>query len=128
MKDDPNTLVSTQWLKANQQDPNVRILDASWHMPSDGRDASNEFVNGHILNARFFDIDDISDHRSTLPHMVPPVEKFMSRVRALGVGDGHQIIVYDTKGLFSAARVVAFSFNGPHLSSRFGRWFTKVDC
>ena len=105
MKDDPNTLVSTEWLKANQQDPNVRILDASWHMPSDGRDASNEFVNGHILNARFFDIDDISDHRSTLPHMVPPVEKFMSRVRALGVGDGHQIIVYDTKGLFSAARV-----------------------
>ena len=105
MKDDPNTLVSTQWLKANQQNPNVRILDASWHMPSDGRDASNEFVNGHILNARFFDIDDISDHRSTLPHMVPPVEKFMSRVRALGVGDGHQIIVYDTKGLFSAARV-----------------------
>ena len=105
MKDDPNTLVSTQWLKANQQDPNVRILDASWHMPSDGRDASKEFVNGHILNARFFDIDDISDHRSTLPHMVPPVEKFMSRVRALGVGDGHQIIVYDTKGLFSAARV-----------------------
>ena len=105
MKDDPNTLVSTEWLKANQQDPIVRILDASWHMPSDGRDASNEFVNGHILNARFFDIDDISDHRSTLPHMVPPVEKFMSRVRALGVGDGHQIIVYDTKGLFSAARV-----------------------
>ena len=105
MKDDPNSLVSTEWLKANQQDPNIRILDASWHMPSDGRDASNEFVNGHILNARFFDIDDISDHRSTLPHMVPPVEKFMSRVRALGVGDGHQIIVYDTKGLFSAARV-----------------------
>ena len=105
MKDDPNTLVSTEWLKANQQDPNIRILDASWHMPSDGRDASNEFVNGHILNARFFDIDDISDHRSTLPHMVPPVEKFMSRVRALGVGDGHQIIVYDTQGLFSAARV-----------------------
>ena len=105
MKDDPNTLVSTEWLKANQQDPIVRIIDASWHMPSDGRDASNEFVNGHILNARFFDIDDISDHRSTLPHMVPPVEKFMSRVRALGVGDGHQIIVYDTKGLFSAARV-----------------------
>jgi thiosulfate/3-mercaptopyruvate sulfurtransferase len=105
MKDDPNTLVSTEWLKANQQDPIVRIIDASWHMPSDGRDASNEFVNGHILNARFFDIDDISDHRSTLPHMVPPVEKFMSRVRALGVGDGHQIIVYDTQGLFSAARV-----------------------
>jgi thiosulfate/3-mercaptopyruvate sulfurtransferase len=105
MKDDPNTLVSTEWLKANQQDPNIRILDASWHMPSDGRDASNEFVSGHILNARFFDIDEISDHRSTLPHMVPPVEKFMSRVRALGVGDGHQIIVYDTQGLFSAARV-----------------------
>ena len=55
--------------------------------------------------ARFFDIDDISDARSELPHMVPPVEKFMSRLRAMGVGDGHQVVVYDAKGLFSAARV-----------------------
>ena len=70
-----------------------------------GRDARSEYEVTHIPGARFFDIDDVSDHRSDLPHMVPPVEKFMSRMRALGVGDGHQIVVYDAVGLFSAARV-----------------------
>tara|TARA_A100001011_G_scaffold397639_1_gene499312 strand:+ start:766 stop:1521 length:756 start_codon:yes stop_codon:yes gene_type:complete len=64
-----------------------------------------EYEKKHIPNARFFDIDDISDHRSDLPHMVPPVEKFMSKVRKLGVGDGHQVIIYDGLGMFSAARV-----------------------
>jgi len=104
-QDDPKTLVSTQWLKNNLKHPDLRVLDASWHLPNEDRNAFTEFEMGHIPGARFFDIDDISDHRSSLPHMVPPVEKFMSRVRALGVGDGHQIVVYDSKGLFSAARV-----------------------
>jgi len=104
-QDDPKTLVSTNWLKENLKHPNLRVLDASWHLPNENRDPASEFVLGHIPTARFFDIDDISDHRSALPHMVPPVEKFMSRVRALGIGDGHQIVVYDSKGLFSAARV-----------------------
>ena len=74
-------------------------------MPALERDARAEYDTGHIPGARFFDIDDISDHRSELPHMVPPVEKFMSRLRAMGVGDGHQVVVYDGLGLFSAARV-----------------------
>ena len=104
-QDDLKTLVSTNWLKANLKYPDLRVLDASWYLPTENRDPAAEFVLGHIPNARFFDIDDIADHRSALPHMVPPVEKFMSRVRALGVGDGHQIVVYDSKGLFSAARV-----------------------
>jgi len=104
-QDDPKTLVSTNWLKQNLKQPDLRVLDTSWHLPTENRDPVSEFALGHIPTARFFDIDDISDHRSALPHMVPPVEKFMSRVRALGVGDGHQIVVYDSKGLFSAARV-----------------------
>lgn len=64
-----------------------------------------EYDTAHIPGARFFDIDDISDARSDLPHMAPPPEKFMSRMRALGVGDGHQVVVYDGAGLLSAARV-----------------------
>lgn len=104
-QDDPGTLVSTGWLAQHLKDPDLRILDASWHMPDAGRDARGEYEAGHIPGARFFDIDDISDARSDLPHMVPPVEKFMSRMRALGVGDGHQVVVYDSVGLFSAARV-----------------------
>ncbi len=70
-----------------------------------GRDARAEYDAAHIPGARFVDIDDLSDSRSELPHMVPPVEKFMSRMRAMGIGDGHQVVVYDGAGLFSAARI-----------------------
>ena len=104
-QDDPRTLVSTDWLARHLKDPDLRILDASWHMPDAGRDARAEFEAEHIPGARFFDMEDVSDSRSDLPHMAPPIEKFMSRMRALGVGDGHQVVVYDTAGLFSAARV-----------------------
>jgi thiosulfate/3-mercaptopyruvate sulfurtransferase len=102
---DPKLLVSTAWLADHLDAPDLRILDASWHMPATGRDGRAEYAEGHIPGARFFDIDDISDSRSELPHMVPPTEKFISRVRALGIGDGHRIVVYDAHGLFSAARV-----------------------
>ena len=102
---DTSTVVSTAWLAEHIADPDLRILDASWHMPGSDRDAKAEFEAEHIPNARFFDIDEISDLRSELPHTVPPVEKFMSRIRAMGVGDGHKVIIYDSQGLFSAARV-----------------------
>ncbi|MDA9135811.1 3-mercaptopyruvate sulfurtransferase [Ascidiaceihabitans sp.] len=105
MADDPKTLVSTDWLAAHMKDPDLRILDASTYLPGVDRDGRTEYDAVHIPGARFFDIDDVSDGRSDLPHMVPPIEKFMSRVRAMGVGDGHQIVVYDGSGLFSAARV-----------------------
>ena len=105
MADDPKTLVSTDWLTAHMKDPDLRILDASTYLPGVDRDGRTEYDAVHIPGARFFDIDDVSDGRSDLPHMVPPIEKFMSRVRAMGVGDGHQIVVYDGSGLFSAARV-----------------------
>lgn len=103
--DNPKTLVSTEWLAAHLRDPDLRLLDASYYLPEMGRDARAEYQAGHIPGARFFDIDEISDHRSDLPHMAPPPEKFMSRMRAMGVGDGHQVVVYDGAGLFSAARV-----------------------
>ena len=103
--DDPKTLVSTDWLAAHLNDPDLRVLDASWYLPDMGRDGKAEYAKAHIPGARYFDIDEISDHRSSLPHMVPPTEKFISRMRAMGVGDGHQVVVYDGAGLFSAPRV-----------------------
>ena len=105
MKDDPKTLVSTEWLADHLKDPDLRVLDGSWYLPQQARDAKAEYDAAHIPGARFFDIDEISDLRSDLPHMAPPVEKFMSRLRAMGVGDGHQVVVYDGAGLMSAARV-----------------------
>jgi thiosulfate/3-mercaptopyruvate sulfurtransferase len=103
--DDPKTLVSTGWLATHLRDPDLRVLDASWYLPDAGRDSKGEYDAAHIPGARFFDIDDLSDHRSDLPHMAPPPEKFISRMRGMGVGDGHQVVIYDGAGLFSAARV-----------------------
>jgi len=102
---DPKTLVSTQWVADHLKSPDLRILDASWYLPEMGRDPRAEYDAGHIPGARFFDIDEIADLRSDLPHMAPRPEKFVSRLRAMGVGDGHQVVVYDGFGLLSAARV-----------------------
>ena len=103
--DDPKVLVSTEWLAAHLKDPGRRILEASWLLPGVEGDAKAAYDAAHIPGARYFDIDDISDHRSELPHMAPPIEKFMSRLRAMGVGDGHQVVVYDNIGIYSAPRV-----------------------
>ena len=105
LPDDPKTLVSTAWLAAHRSDPDLRVIDASWYLPDAGRDPKAEYKAAHIPGARFFDINEITDSRSSLPHMAPPPEKFVSRMRAMGIGDGHQVVVYDGSGLFSAARV-----------------------
>ncbi len=103
--DDPKTLVSTAWLAAHLKDPDLRIIDASWYLPAMQRDAQAEYRAAHIPGARFFDIDAISDKDSALPHMAPPPELFVSRMRAMGIGDGHQVVIYDGAGIFSAPRV-----------------------
>jgi thiosulfate/3-mercaptopyruvate sulfurtransferase len=98
-------LTETEELAAELDAPDIVIIDASWHMPDEKRDARAEYLEEHIPGAIFFDIDEIADTRSGLPHMLPPPEKFSSRMRSMGVGDGSRVVVYDTKGLFSAARV-----------------------
>lgn len=104
MIDDPRTLVSTEWLAAHLNDPDLRILDASLHMPASGRNAREEYEAAHIPGARFFDVEAISDPQSDLPHMAPPLEMFVSRMRTMGVGDGHQVVIYDNSDVRSAAR------------------------
>lgn len=103
-RSDTTTLVSTSWLKERLGSPDIRIVDASWHMPATGRNARKEFDESHIPGAVFFDIDDIADTESPLPHMLPPPEKFASRVKKLGVGDGTTVVAYDVYGVLSAAR------------------------
>ena len=98
-------IVETDWLASHLDAPDLVIFDASWHLPTAGRNAKEEYLKEHIPGALFFDIDDLSDEKSTLPHMLPSTVKFASRMKKMGVGDGMRIIVYDTIGLFSAARV-----------------------
>jgi thiosulfate/3-mercaptopyruvate sulfurtransferase len=97
-------LTETEELARELDAPDLVIIDASWHMPDAGRDAHAEYLEGHIPGAIFFDIDEIADTRSDLPHMLPPPEKFSSRMRSMGIGDGSRIVIYDSSGLFSAAR------------------------
>ena len=99
-----NDIVSTDWLADHLGSPDIAIIDASWHLPTAKRDAKQEFAQAHIPGAQFFDIDELSDTASSLPHMLPSPEKFSSRMRKMGIGDGKRIIAYDTVGLFSAAR------------------------
>ena len=100
----PQSLVSTEWLAAHLDQPDLRIVDATYFLPHMGRNAKAEYLQQHIPGAIFFDIDEIADTTSTLPHMLPPPEKFASRVRRLGIGDGNRIVVYDALGMMSAAR------------------------
>lgn len=98
-------LVTTEWLATHLDAPDVRIVDASWYLPQMQRDARAEYEHEHIPGAAFFDIDEICDLASPYPHMLPSPEKFSSRARAMGLGDGNRVVVYDGAGLFSAARV-----------------------
>jgi thiosulfate/3-mercaptopyruvate sulfurtransferase len=101
----PDALVSTEWLAEHLAAPDVHVVDGSWYLPAMQRDAKAEYAEAHIPGAVYFDIDEIADTDNPLPHMLPSPEKFSSRVRKLGLGDGVRIVVYDGMGLFSAARV-----------------------
>lgn len=100
-----DTLVSTDWLAERLHDPDLVVIDASWYLPTAGRDAHAEYLAGHIPGAVFFGIDEIADRRTELPHMLPLPEQFGAQVGALGISDTDTLVVYDEAGLFSAPRV-----------------------
>lgn len=99
-----NWIVETGWLAEHLSAPDLVVLDASWHLPTTKRDGKAEYLTEHIPGAQFFDIEDISDEKSQLPHMLPSTTKFASRMKRMGVGDGMRIVVYDSVGIGSAPR------------------------
>jgi len=98
-------IVSAEWLVSHLNAPDVRVLDCTYFMPGSPRTGRQVYDAHHIPGARFFDIDDVADTDSTLPHMLPAPEKFSSRVRRMGLGDGHRVICYDQNGFLASARV-----------------------
>jgi thiosulfate/3-mercaptopyruvate sulfurtransferase len=99
----PSPLVSALWLAAHHAQ--VKIVDASWHMPAAQRDAQAEFHTAHIPQAVFFDLDAHSAPTHDLPHMLPDATQFSAAIGALGISNSDAIVVYDSAGLFSAARL-----------------------
>lgn len=102
MTDDP--LVSTAWLAERIGDPSLRVVDASYKMPGVTPVAVEDYRKAHIPDAVFFDIDAIADRTSPLPHMLPDAAQFSRDVGALGIGDAHQIIIYDAGNWMGAPR------------------------
>ncbi len=98
-------LKSTDWLAERLRDHDVIIVDGSYFLPTQKRDALAEYRSGHLPGAVFFDIEAVSDHSTDLPHMLPGPTQFGEAASALGIGDGDTVVVYDSTGLFSAARV-----------------------
>ncbi len=124
------SLVSTAWLAENLGDPNIRILDGSWHLPNSDRSAKAEFEENHIPGALFFDVDEIADLDISLPHMMPSNEKMASRVRAMGILNTDHIIVYDNSNFSSAARTWFMFRNFGHakvsiLDGGFPKWISE---
>ena len=100
----PQAIVSTDWLSNNINDPNLVILDGTYHLPTANRNAAEEFLLKHIESAVFFDIDDIADVDNGLPHMLPSDKVFSDKVGALGINNEKRVVVYDVYGMQSAAR------------------------
>jgi thiosulfate/3-mercaptopyruvate sulfurtransferase len=98
----PDAIVNSQWLAHHLTAPDVRVVDASWFMPASGRVGRAEYERQHIPGAVYFDINDIADSASSLPHMLPDAAKFASRVRKLGLDNGSRVIVYDRAGSAAA--------------------------
>ena len=98
-------LVETNWLKENLNNPEVKIIDGSWHMPGSGLNATEIFKKQHIPNSIFIDLEEISDQNSDLPHMMPTEKIFSKKISSYGIKNDDQLIIYDAHGIFSAARI-----------------------
>ena len=97
-------LISTDRLADCLNDTSVRIVDASWYLPTVNRNGRSEYDNAHIPGAVYWDIDQIADEDSNLPHMMPPVDQFEIQMAGLGINNDTTVVIYDGLGLFSAAR------------------------
>lgn len=98
-------LVSTDWLAENLESPDLVVVDASWYLPIEERDAHAEHLAEHIPGAVYFDMDAIADLSIDLPHMLPTPDFFAAALEDLGISTGQKIVVYDSKGIWSAPRV-----------------------
>ena len=101
---DSNTFISPVALASQLESPDIAVVDASWYLPADGRDPKAEFLSSRIPGAQFFDIETVADQDHNCPHMLPSESVFTDCVQALGIGANSRVVVYDGRGLFSAAR------------------------
>ena len=125
-----DSLVSTDWLAQHFEDPDLVIVDSSWHMPASGRSGHDEFLQSHIPGARFLDIDELSDRSHLAPHMLPAAADFGAAMERLGIDRDDRIVVYDNSPIRTAARgwFMLRHFGAEHvaiLDGGFQRWVSE---
>lgn len=104
MSETSRFVVSSEWLHNELGSPDLKILDASFYLPAQNRDADAEYAAGHIPGAIRFDHDKIADHSTGLPHMVPAPDVFAEAVGRMGIRENDRIVIYDGPGIFSSPR------------------------
>lgn len=104
MSETSRFVVSSEWLHNELGSPDLKILDASFYLPAQNRDADAEYAAGHIPGALRFDHDKVADHSTGLPHTVPSPELFAETVGKMGIRETDRIVIYDGLGIFSAPR------------------------
>jgi thiosulfate/3-mercaptopyruvate sulfurtransferase len=97
-------LVSTAWLAAQLDEPNLVVIDASSHLLDAGRNARQEFEYSHIPRARFLDLETLKDPDSLVPAALPTAAQFAARMAAIGVSDGDRLVIYDDSAVKTSAR------------------------
>lgn len=99
-----DSLVSTDWLAEHLGEPDLVVVDSSWHMPASGRSGRDEYLKSHVPGARFLDIDEVADKSNPAPHMMPSAADFSAAMEKLGVDRNDRIVVYDNSATHNAAR------------------------
>jgi len=125
-----DSLVSTRWLAEHLSEPDLVVVDASWHMPATGRSGRDEYLAAHIPGARFLDIDEVADKSHAAPHMLPTAEEFGRAMEQLGIGSDDRIVVYDNSPTRNAARgwFMLRHFGADHvaiLDGGFPKWIAE---
>ena len=127
----PEALVEPAWLSINLNDPNIVIIDASFHLPTANRDPHEEYISAHIPGALFFDINEIADQTVDLPHMLPSPNDFGAKVGELGISENSHVICYDTNGSAMAGMRAFWTFkvfghkNISVLNGGFNNWTNR---
>jgi thiosulfate/3-mercaptopyruvate sulfurtransferase len=98
-------IVDADWLEQRLGTPGLSIVDASWYLPAQRRNAKAEYDAAHIPGAIFFDQDVVVDPDSPLPHTLPRPEVFAQHVGSMGISADDTIVVHDGPGMFAAPRV-----------------------
>ena len=125
-----DSLVSTEWLSARLGEADLKVVDASWHLPASGRNGRDEYHAAHIPGAMFLDIDEVADRSNPAPHAIPKTEEFGAAMAALGIGKDDRIVVYDNSPLRTAARgwFMLRHFGAPRvaiLDGGFQKWLVE---